>query len=155
MLALEQRFFLADHNLLYTDKMSMAAGVEVRVPFLDKDLVRLANGLPPNLKQRGRQGKWVLRKAMAPYLPQEVLRRSKAGFGAPLRHWLHHDLRDLVEDLLSASAVGKRGLFAPLAVAQLIADDRAGRVDAAYTILGLMCVEIWCRNALDERRVAA
>jgi asparagine synthase (glutamine-hydrolysing) len=155
MLALEQQFYLPDHNLLYTDKMSMAAGVEVRVPFLDRDLVRLANGLAPNLKQRGRNGKWVLRKAVEPYLPREVVRRSKAGFGAPLRQWLHHDLRDLVEELLSASTVARRGLFAPEAVTQLLADDRAGHVDATHTIFGLMCVEIWCRNVLDRRHVTA
>ena len=62
MLALEQRFFLADHNLLYTDKMSMAAGVEVRVPFLDNDLVRLANALPARFKQRGRKGNGFSRR---------------------------------------------------------------------------------------------
>jgi asparagine synthase (glutamine-hydrolysing) len=149
MLALEQRFFLADHNLLYTDKMSMAAGVEVRVPFLDNDLVRLANALPAHLKQRGRQGKWVLKKAIERHLPCEILHRPKAGFGAPLRRWLQRDLRELVDDTLSNTTVRRRGLFDPVAVDTLIADDRAGRVDAAYTILGLMCIEIWFRNFLD------
>lgn len=146
MLALEQRFFLVDHNLLYTDKMSMAVGVEVRVPFLDNDLVRLANALPPGLKQRGAEGKWVLKKAMEPYLPHKVIYRPKAGFGAPLRHWLRHELRELVDDLLSVEVLHRRGLFDPEAVANLIADDRNGRVDAAYTILGLICIEVWCRN---------
>jgi len=150
MLALEQRFFLADHNLLYTDKMSMAAGVEVRVPFLDNDLVRLANALPVNVKQRGRHGKWVLKKAIERHLPYEIVHRPKAGFGAPLRRWLQHDLRELVDDTLSMASVRHRGLFDPVAVDTLIADDRAGRVDAAYTILGLMCIEIWCRNFLDS-----
>jgi asparagine synthase (glutamine-hydrolysing) len=150
MLALEQRFFLADHNLLYTDKMSMAAGVEVRVPFLDNDLVRLANALPPNIKQRGAEGKWVLKKAMEPYLPHEVIYRPKTGFGAPLRHWLRHELRELIDDTLSADTLNRRGLFDPRAVAALVANDRAGRVDAAYTILGLVCIEVWCRKFLDE-----
>jgi asparagine synthase (glutamine-hydrolysing) len=150
MLALEQRFFLADHNLLYTDKMSMAAGVEVRVPFLDNDLVQLANALPPGLKQRGAEGKWVLKKAMEPYLPHEVICRSKTGFGAPLRHWLRHELRELVDDMLSADTLRRRGLFDPTAVANLVADDRAGRVDAAYTILGLVCIEIWCREFMEK-----
>lgn len=150
MLALEQRLFLADHNLLYTDKMSMAAGVEVRVPFLDNDLVRLANALPPRLKQRGAEGKWVLKKAMEPYLPHEVIHRPKTGFGAPLRHWLRHELKELVDDMLSADTFRRRGLFDPTAVANLVADDRAGRVDAAYTILGLVCIEIWCREFFDK-----
>ena len=89
MLALEQRFFLADHNLLYTDKMSMAAGVEVRVPFLDNDLVRLANALPAHVKQRGRHGKWVLKKAIERHLPvrdrpspEDRLRRAAAPVAA-------------------------------------------------------------------------
>jgi len=150
MLALEQRFFLTDHNLLYTDKMSMAVGVEVRVPFLDNDLVRLANALPPGLKQRGAEGKWVLRKAMEPYLPQDVIHRPKTGFGAPLRHWLRHELREWVGDILSTDTLRRRGLFDPKAVAALVADDRAGRVDAAYTILGLVCIEIWCRQFIDR-----
>lgn len=150
MLALEQRFFLTDHNLLYTDKMSMAAGVEVRVPFLDNDLVRLANALPPDLKQRGAEGKWVLKKAMEPYLPHDVIYRPKTGFGAPLRHWLRHELREWVGDILSADTLRRRGLFDPKAVAALVADDRAGRVDAAYTILGLVCIEIWCRQFIDK-----
>jgi asparagine synthase (glutamine-hydrolysing) len=152
MLALEQRFFLADHNLLYTDKMSMAAGVEVRVPFLDNDLVRLANALPPGLKQRGAEGKWVLKKAMEPYLPHEVIYRPKTGFGAPLRHWLRNELREWVGDILSSDTLRRRGLFDPKAVAALVADDRAGRVDSAYTILGLVCIEIWCREFMDKAR---
>jgi asparagine synthase (glutamine-hydrolysing) len=149
MLALEQRFFLADHNLLYTDKMSMAAGVEVRVPFLDNDLVRLANSLPPDLKQRGAEGKWVLKKAMEPYLPRDIIYRPKTGFGAPLRHWLRHELKEWVGDMLSADTLRRRGLFDPKAVAALIEDDRAGRVDAAYTILSLVCIEVWCRAFVD------
>ena len=80
MLALEQRFFLADHNLTYTDKMSMAAGVEVRVPFLDLDLVEF--GLHSVAASSGREGKWVLKQAMESYLPRDVIYRPKSGFGA-------------------------------------------------------------------------
>jgi len=149
MLALEQHFFLADHNLIYTDKMSMAAGVEVRVPFLDLDLIEFAAHIPLNLKQHGNQGKWVLKKAMEPYLPQEVIYRPKSGFGAPLRKWMKHDLRELMGDLLSIESLRRRGLFEPLAVKQLISDNDTGRVDGSYTLLSLLCIEIWCRNYLD------
>jgi asparagine synthase (glutamine-hydrolysing) len=149
MLALEQRFFLADHNLLYTDKMSMAAGVEARVPFLDNDLVRLANALPARFKQKGTTGKWILKQAMRDHLPHDVIHRAKTGFGAPLRQWLRRELAELVDDTLSAAALRRRGLFHPASVSQLITDDRAGRVDAAYTVLGLVCIEIWCRTFLD------
>ena len=151
MLSLEQRFFLADHNLLYTDRMSMAEGVEVRVPFLDNELVGLVNALPDDVKHRGGTSKWVLKKAMETHLPRRILHRSKAGFGAPLRRWLRHELRPLVDDTLCAHALQGRGLFEPAAVARLVADDRAGRIDAAYTILGLMSIELWCRAFLDRR----
>lgn len=149
MLVLEQRFFLADHNLIYTDKMSMAAGVEVRVPFLDLDLVEFAAHLPDRFKQRGREGKWILKKAMEPYLPHDVIYRPKTGFGAPLRRWMRFELRELLGDLLSAESLRRRGLFDPVAVQRLIADNDAGRVDAAYTLLSLLCIEIWCRSFLD------
>lgn len=149
MLALEQRFFLADHNLIYTDKMAMAAGVEVRVPFLDPDLMELAARIPDRFKQRGRIGKWVLKKALEPYLPREVIYRPKTGFGAPLRRWMRHELRELLGDVLSQESLHRRGLFDPAAVQRLIADNEAGRKDAAYTLLSLLCIEIWCRRFVD------
>jgi asparagine synthase (glutamine-hydrolysing) len=149
MLTLEQRFFLADHNLIYTDKMSMAAGLEVRVPFLDLDLVELAASIPDQLKQKGRIGKWVLKKAMEPYLPHDVIYRPKTGFGAPLRRWIKHDLRDLISEVLSVQSIQSRGLFNAVAVCELIADNKSGRRDAAYTIFSLLCIEIWCRKFID------
>ena len=149
MLALEQRFFLADHNLMYTDKMSMAAGVEVRVPFLDMELVEFAQRIPLAFKQRGAVGKWVLKKAMEPYLPGDVIHRPKSGFGAPLRRWLGGALRPLADELLSSASLQRRGLFDAAAVRSLREADAAGRVDAAYTILSLMCIEIWCRHYVD------
>jgi asparagine synthase (glutamine-hydrolysing) len=150
MLALEQRFFLVDHNLTYTDKMSMAAGVEVRVPFLDLDLVEHAAKIPLGLKQRGRVGKWVLKKAMGPFLPKDVIYRPKSGFGAPLRRWMRHELRTLLGDLLSVDSLKRRGLFEPAAVQQLIARNDSGKADAAYTLLSLLSIEIWCRAYIDR-----
>lgn len=150
MLALEQRFFLADHNLTYTDKMSMAVGVEVRVPFLDMDLVEFASRIPAKYKQRGKEGKWVLKKAMESYLPHDIVYRPKSGFGAPLRRWMRHELREMLGDLLSAESLQRRGLFNPSAVQQLISDNDAGRIEASYTLLSLVCIEIWCRRFQDK-----
>ena len=151
MLALDQRFFLSDHNLTYTDKMSMAVGVEVRVPFLDHDLVEFASQLPPHFKQRGRQGKWILKKAMEPYLPMDVIYRPKSGFGAPLRRWLQFDLRNWLLDILSIDRLRRRGLFDPEAVHRLISANSEGRIDASYTLLSLVCIEIWCTYFLDRK----
>ena len=150
ILALEQRFFLADHNLLYTDKMSMAVGVEVRVPFLDLDLVEFAAAIPSTLKQRGSEGKWILKKAMEPHLPKEVIYRKKSGFGAPLRRWMRGEFRELLGDVLGESSLSKRGLFDPVAVHNLIRANDQGKTDASYTLFSLMCVELWCRHFLDE-----
>jgi asparagine synthase (glutamine-hydrolysing) len=149
ILFLETRHFLADHNLNYTDKMGMAAGVEVRVPLLDLEMVELAARIQPRFKQRGREGKAVFKRAMEGYLPREVVYRPKTGFGAPLRRWLKGELRGLVEETLSAESLKSRGLFDPAAVRRLVELDRAGRVDGAYTILALMSVEIWCRQFVD------
>jgi asparagine synthase (glutamine-hydrolysing) len=149
MLALEQRFFLSDHNFTYTDRMSMAAGVEVRVPFLDLDLVENAARVPIGLKQRGRTGKWVLKKAMEPYLPHDVIYRPKSGFGAPLRRWMRRELRPLLADILSTESLQRRGLFDSAAVHQLISQNDSGEIDAAYTLLSLLSIEIWCRSFVD------
>ena len=150
MLTLEQRFFLADHNLLYTDKMSMATGVEVRVPFLDIELVEFAAHIPDNLKQHGSCGKWVLKKAMEAYLPHEVIYRPKTGFGAPLRRWMRHELHPLLNDVLSVESLKRRGLFDPLSVQKLIEANNSGALDVSHSLLSLLCIEIWCRKFVDS-----
>jgi len=150
MLAVEQRFFLTDHNLNYTDKMSMAVGVEVRVPFLDLELVEFAAKIPSRYKQRGSQGKWVLKKAMEPYLPRDVIYRPKSGFGAPLRRWLRVELSDWLAETLSPQLLNNRGLFDAAAVQRLIKDNASGRVDASYTLLSLACIEMWCQHFIDK-----
>jgi asparagine synthase (glutamine-hydrolysing) len=86
---------------------------------------------------------------MEPYLPREVIYRPKTGFGAPLRRWMRHELRELLGDYLSESSLKKRGLFNSSAVQQLIVDNDQGKVDASYTILSLLCIEIWCRAFID------
>jgi len=149
MLALEQRFFLSDHNLPYTDKMSMAVGVEVRVPLLDLELVEFAARIPPGVKQRGKVGKWVFKKAMEPYLPHDVIYRPKSGFGAPLRKWMRDELRPLVGDLLGPDSLRKRGLFDAEAVRRLVDANQTGTLDASYTLLSLLSIEIWCRRFVD------
>lgn len=150
MLNLEQRFFLADHNLNYTDKMAMAAGVEVRVPFLDPDLMAFAATLPANLKQRGSVGKWLFKKTMEAHLPREIIYRPKTGFGAPLRRWMQNELREHFAHALSAETIRRRGIFDPAAVERLVKLDRDGGVDAAYPLFGLVCIETWCRRFLDQ-----
>lgn len=152
LLYLETKHFLADHNLNYTDKTTMAAGVETRVPFLDPELVALAARVPSRLKLRGTIGKSIFKKAMEPFLPREVIYRAKSGFGAPIRRWIGVELRPRVDDLLAPHAVRRRGLFDARAVQQLLQNDRDGKVDGSYTIFSLLCIEVWCRLFLDQPR---
>jgi asparagine synthase (glutamine-hydrolysing) len=149
MLFLETRHFLADHNLNYTDRAGMSAGVEVRVPLLDLDLVDFAARIPASMKQTGSVGKSIFKEAMRGVLPRDVIYRPKSGFGAPLRRWLRHELRGKVEDTLDSSVLRQRGFFDPLRVRALVDDDRQGRIDGSYTIFALMCFELWCRRFID------
>jgi asparagine synthase (glutamine-hydrolysing) len=154
MLYLEARHFLADHNLNYTDKAGMAAGIEVRVPLLDLPLVELAARIPTHLKQKGPVGKSIFKKAMEPLLPRDVIYRGKSGFGAPLRLWMHGELRPVLEATLSEESLRARGLFDPAGVRRLRAMDAAGRIDAAYTLFSVVCTELWCRMFVDGQSAA-
>ena len=149
MLYLERRHFLTDHNLNYTDKTGMAAGVEIRVPLLDPDLIAYADTLPDDLRQRGTVGKWIFKRAMEPFLPRDVIYRPKAGFGAPLRQWLEGPLRPLVDAILAEDAIVRRGLFDAREVSKIVRATREGRIDATYSIFAILCVELWCQQFID------
>ncbi len=153
LLYMEMRSFLVDHNLNYTDKMAMAASVEVRVPYLDKELVTFSTKIPPNLKMRGRTTKYLLKKVAERYLPKTVIDRPKIGFGAPVRKWIREDLSAMIGDYLGEARIRERGIFNPNEVEKLIHDNQEGRVDAGYTIWCLLAIESWLRqftNTIDS-----
>ena len=152
---LDQHHFLADHNLNYTDKTGMARGVEIRVPFLDREMITWAAQVPNSAKIRGGVTKWVLRKAMEPYLPHDAIYRPKAGFGVPLRSWLRNELRPMLEDLLSPETIAKRSLFDVRAVSQLRQNTINGREDGSYSLLALIAIELWCRQFVDPKETSA
>ena len=83
-------------------------------------------------------------------LPGAIINRPKTGFGAPLRYWLKNQLFDSVNELLSAKSIRDRGLFDANNARDIIESDRAGRVDASYTVFAMLCIEIWCRTFLDK-----
>lgn len=151
MLYLEGKHFLADHNLNYTDKMSMAVGLEVRVPLLDPDLINFATQIPSHFKQKKGIGKAIFKKTMEPFLPHSIIYRAKAGFGAPLRRWLHNELKTFVYDTLSEEAIKRRNIFDATAVQKLLNWDKEGRVDASYTIFSILCIELWAKQFVDQR----
>ncbi len=150
MLYVDMKTFLPCLNLTYTDKTSMAASMEVRVPFLDHELVEMAARIPARLKLKGLTRKYILKRAAESWLPAEIIHRKKAGFSAPLRAWLVRDLRDMVEDLLSESNVRSRGLFNYAAVRNLIDDNLSGREDNSLKVFQLLTLELWHREFIDK-----
>lgn len=148
-LHLDRRFFLTDHNLTYTDKLSMATGVEIRVPLLDLEMVKLAASIPVDIKQNAWSQKWLFKRSQEGLLPDTVLHRPKRGFGVPLRQWMKSDLLELRDELLAPKIVESRGLFDAASVQKLIATSDGHSEDASYTLLSLMCIELWCRRFVD------
>ena len=146
MLHLDRAHFLADHNLNYTDKMAMASGVEVRVPFLDPDLVAFSERLADARKIRGLAGKHVLRRSLQGILPAEILHRPKTGFGLPLRQLLHGVYGERLRELARAGRLDAIGLFSGEGAIALLEADRRGEVDATYPLLAILCLESWVRQ---------
>ncbi len=142
--------FLGAHNFLYTDKTSMAASLEVRVPFMDLELMRLAARIPERYKLQGSVTKSVFKKAMEPMLGRDILYRSKTGFGAPLRKWIAKDFGPMIGDLLGGERVRARGLFDPNEVQRVLRENASGQADHAYLIYALLTLEIWQQTFIDR-----
>lgn len=140
---------LVDDLLALTDRMSMAASIECRAPFVDHELVELTSRMPSHWKVRGMSMKYLLKKAIRPWLPAEILRRKKRGFGAPVGAWLRKDLRFLVQEMLSEQQIKQRGLFSWPVIQEIISLHQAERRDYTDHLWALICLEGWCRIFLD------
>jgi asparagine synthase (glutamine-hydrolysing) len=143
----DARLFLPGLNLAYTDRASMAASVEVRVPFVDPVVARAAFAIPGRDKIRNRQGKVALKQAAEKWLPREIVYRPKASFSAPLRAWVRNDLQEVINDVLVRGELVGSGMIRAGALDQLIQDERTGRADNAKQIWQLLTMELWYRNA--------
>jgi asparagine synthase (glutamine-hydrolysing) len=142
----DTRLFMAGLNLTYTDRASMAASVEVRTPFVDLIVARAAFSHRGGDKIRGKMAKAALKDAAENWLPQEIVHRPKASFGAPLRAWVRNDLRELINDVLVGGELTQLGMLRKDQVRRLIADERAGREDYAKQIWQLLSMELWYRQ---------
>jgi asparagine synthase (glutamine-hydrolysing) len=142
----DTRLFLPGLNLAYTDRASMAASVEVRVPFVDPVVARAAFSIGGTDKIRRRQGKVALKRAAESWLPREIVYRPKASFSAPLRAWVRNDLQEIINDVLVKGELAGSGMIRGGALRRLIADEQAGREDRAKQIWQLLTLELWYRN---------
>jgi asparagine synthase (glutamine-hydrolysing) len=128
---------------MLTDKMTMAASIEARVPFLDHELVELAARMPSTLKIKGTKLRYIQKRAMRKLLPDEVLKKRKRGFGFPIGAWFRRDLRELTGDLFSPARLRRQGLFDAAAVQTMLEDHVAFRQDYSDALLALLTFELW------------
>ena len=146
MLELDRRSWLPDDLLVKADKMTMAASLELRVPFLDHRLVEWCTGLPARVKLRGRSGKWLLRQAARKRLPLECTAAGKRGFSVPVSKWLRHELHGPLREALLASDSFARARFGEKPVARLLHDHRHGVSDRREELFALWILELWLRQ---------
>jgi asparagine synthase (glutamine-hydrolysing) len=150
MLYVDTKLWLPDLLLARGDKMSMAVSLEARVPLLDHKLVEFAATLPQELKVKRLVRKYLLKKVSEAWLPHEILHRKKQGFPMPSSLWLRNEVRPFLRDVLSPSALRRRGLFNPRFVEKLINQHQSGFADHGSLLWGLMSVELWQRIFLDS-----
>lgn len=150
LLRMDQRFYLNDGVLVKVDRASMASSLEVRVPFLDPEMVAFARTLPPERKIRGRDFKHILKLWGRGRVPRSVLVRPKKGFGTPLGKWFRAELRDLVRDVLSPSRIAAQGFFRPDYVGRLLCEHQEGRKDNRKLIFNLLAFSLWYDTLRDS-----
>lgn len=147
-IATDVETYLPDDLLAKLDITTMAHSLEVRSPLLDHHLVEFGATLPEREKVRGRRGKRLLRDAVEPWLPKEILARPKHGFAVPIGAWMRRELRGLPEQVLLDPATRARGMFAAREVERVIAEHRAG-ADRSYQLWAMVNLELWFRTCVD------
>jgi asparagine synthase (glutamine-hydrolysing) len=141
--------YLPFNQLVYCDRMSMACSLEVRVPFVDQQVVKVAGRIPLRQKLLHGRTKGLFREAMAPFLPPEVLRAPKLGLNLPIALWFRKELREWMRSLLSPERVRRRGYIHPEAVQAILTEHDTGKRDRSLFIWALLVLEIWHQIYID------
>ena len=143
VLLMDMRLYLENDILVKLDRASMMASLEGRVPLLNNDFVEYATRLPLDLKLRGLRSKFLFKRALRGILPDSILKRPKKGFGIPVAHWFRGPLKEQMLSVLSPERIARKGFFEPAAVARLIDDHLAGRVDNRKQLWTLFVFDLW------------
>ncbi len=149
MLYLDTKTWLPEDLLIKADKMTMAAALELRVPFLDHHLVEFATSLPSSMKATMGQSKYILKKYAEKMLPKEIVYRKKKGFPVPVRQWLREELYDVSRDILLDQRTRNRGIFNSSYVELLFKQHASGEGDFSKNIWNLLILEMWMRSFID------
>jgi len=147
---LDLNFYMAEDILTKVDRASMAVSLEVRAPFLDPRVAQFAAALPLEYKLKGSKGKYILKKAVEPLLPREILQRPKKGFGIPIADWLKHRLNPLMHDLLDSQRLREQGLFDAAFVQKLVKEHETGAVSHHKQLWTLLVFQLWFDNFLKR-----
>ena len=150
-LAMNFETYLLDDLLVKADRCSMAHGLELRSPFLDRDLVDYVAGLPDRLKIRGGTLKYVLKKAFTDILPREIVNRPKWGFAVPLPSWFRTHWRPLLEERLLAPDARINEWIRPETVRAMATAHFEGTADASHRLWTLLTLETWLRGGRYSR----
>jgi asparagine synthase (glutamine-hydrolysing) len=140
---LDMKLYLQESILVKVDRASMACSLEVRAPFLDYELVEFVAGLPSRLKLKGLTSKYILKKALKNWLPDEVIRRPKKGFGVPIAKWVKGALKELFEDSLQSDRIKREGFLNPQYVTALLQDHLMNKKDHRKHLWTLLVWELW------------
>jgi len=146
MLYFDQTSWLPDNLLERADRMTMAASIEARVPFLDHELAAYVSSLPDRYRVRGRTTKWVLRAAARNLLPERILTRPKVGFRVPVGNWFRGPMRDFLAGHLQGAASMTRAYYDPGVLDGILADHWSGRQNSEKLLWALLNLEIWHRH---------
>ena len=147
---LDMKTYLVGDILTKVDRASMAHSLEVRVPILDHQLVEWISGLPPSMKLKGREGKYLFKKALEPYLPNDVLYRPKMGFSVPLASWFRGPLRERVREAVLGPALRDTGIFNRKYLTELVDHHQSGRRDYSASLWTLLMFESFQRSVLAD-----
>ncbi|HZV66936.1 MAG TPA: XrtA/PEP-CTERM system amidotransferase [Telluria sp.] len=146
---LDMKTYLPGDILTKVDRASMAHALEVRVPLLDHKLVEWISGLPPDMKLRGGEGKYVFKKSLERYLPNDILYRNKMGFSVPLAAWFRGPLRERVRESLLGPTLADTGIFNATFLSELVEQHQSGRRDYSASIWSLLMFEAFLRKELQ------
>jgi asparagine synthase (glutamine-hydrolysing) len=149
MLYTDVNSYLPEDLLVKMDIASMANSLESRSPFLDHKLTEFSAGIPANLKLKGLTLKYILKKALKDFIPEEILMRGKMGFGVPISRWFRNELQEYLLAALSAESIKKRGYLNPEAVQNIISQHLTGKIDHGARLWALLMLELWFRKYMD------